>query len=187
MNKNSIIIRQANFTDIEGIAYVGYHSWVTTYTGIFPDELIKERTPEKRIPYIKQNWKGFEEQISEYPSRKILVAENSEKKIVGFVAGGEIFHEEQSYDCEMYAFYILKEYQRKGLGTRLFNEMLKFLNQFDYKTMIIWVLEENPASLFYEAMGGRAKETIIQHRDGKDYTVIGYIWHDIKSYKAKNY
>lgn len=179
MGDNSIKIRQANFEDVEGIAYVGYHSWVTTYSGIFPDEYIEERIPEKRISNIRKNWKGFAEHSTDYPTRQILVAENDEGKIVGFVAGGEIFNKEQQYDCEMYAFYILKEFQRKGLGTRLFNKMLDFLKSFEYKTMIIWVLKENPACLFYEAMGGVAKETMTDERANKLYTTLGYVWEDI--------
>ena len=62
MKDDRIIIREATFDDIEGIAHVGYHSWVTTYTGIFPDEYIEQRTPEKRIPHIRNNWSGFAEQ-----------------------------------------------------------------------------------------------------------------------------
>jgi len=93
--------------------------------------------------------------------------------------GGEIFHKDQNYDCEMYAFYILKEYQRQGLGTRLFYKMLQFLKTFEYKSLIIWVLKENPACLFYEKMGGVAKELMIDQRDCKDHEVVGYVWADI--------
>ncbi|MCE7742178.1 MAG: GNAT family N-acetyltransferase [Candidatus Heimdallarchaeota archaeon] len=174
-----IAIRQARYSDIEGIAYVGYNSWITTYTGIFPDELIQQRSPEKRIPHIRENWRGFEEDSEENPTRNFLVAENNMGKIVGYVNGGEIFHKEQNYDCEMYAFYILQEYQGQGIGTRLFYQMLKFLKTFEHKSMIIWVLKENPACLFYEKMGGKAKESMIDQRDCKDHEVIGYVWNNI--------
>ncbi len=179
MSVEKITIRQAKLEDVEGIAYVGYHSWLTTYTGIFPDKYISQRTPEKRIPHIKQNWVGFEENLADYPTRKILVAETIKEEIVGFVVGGEIFYKELPYDCEMYAFYILKEYQQKGLGTKLFRQMLEFLKTFEYSSMIIWVLKENPSCKFYEKMGGKAKEVRLDERDGNGYEVVGYVWDDI--------
>ncbi len=180
MTENKIIIRQAKRSDVEGIAYVQYHSWLTTYTGIFPDDYIRSRTPESRIEHLKKNWKGFEGDSADYPNRKIIVAENENSKIVGFVAGGEVFHKEQSYDCEMYAFYILQEYQKQGIGTQLYQEMLKFLKTCNYRTMVIWVLKENPACIFYEKIGGLAKDSMIDQREGKEYQVVGYVWDDIR-------
>ena len=57
---------------------------------------------------MSTHWKGFE---GDLVSRIVLVAENDTKDILGFAAGGDIFHSGYSYDSEGYAFYVLEEYQ----------------------------------------------------------------------------
>ena len=180
MKEEKIIIRQANHSDIYGLAYVGYQTWITTYTGIFPNEYIETKSPDKRIDHVKKNWKGFEEDSKEYPTRKISVAENKEGNIVGYVSGGDIFDKDQPYDCEMYGFYVLQEYQQQSIGTLLFRNMLEFLKRLKYRSMVIWILRENPACIFYEKMGGKAKDSKIDKLGDNEYQLVGYVWEDIK-------
>ncbi len=171
-----MIIRQAKRSDIEQIAKVQVSSWNTTYRGILPDELIDSRTVENRIESMKTNWKGFHGDII---SRIVIVAETESDEIVGFAAGGDIFQGDYPYDAEGYAFYIIKEYQQKGIGTLLLKELVKFLLSFGFKSMIIWILEENPACKFYEKLGGVAKERKIDKFGEEEFSLVGYVWDNI--------
>lgn len=179
-NHDLMIIRQAKRSDIENIASVQVRSWNTTYRGLLPDEIIDARTVESRIENMSTHWKGFE---GDLVSRIVLVAENDTKNIIGFAAGGDIFHSGYSYDSEGYAFYVLEEYQQQGIGTLLMDELVTFLVSMNFKSMIIWVLEENPACEFYVKLGGIEKERKIDKYGEKEFSLIGYVWDDIRKLK----
>ncbi len=175
-----MIIRQAKRSDIENIASVQVRSWNTTYRGLLPDEIIDARTVESRIENMSTHWKGFE---GDLVSRIVLVAENDTKDILGFAAGGDIFHSGYSYDSEGYAFYVLEEYQQQGIGTLLMDELVTFLVSMNFKSMIIWVLEENPACEFYAKLGGIEKERKMDKYGEKEFLLTGYVWEDIRKLK----
>lgn len=179
-NHDLMIIRQAKRSDIENIASVQVSSWNTTYRGLLPDEIIDARTVESRIENMTTHWKGFE---GDLVSRIVLVAENDTKEIVGFAAGGDIFHSGYSYDSEGYAFYVLEEYQQQGIGTLLMDELVTFLVSMNFKSMIIWVLEENPACEFCAKLGGIEKERKIDKYGEKEFLLIGYVWEDVRKLK----
>ena len=179
-NHDLMIIRQAKRSDIENIASVQVRSWNTTYRGLLPDEIIDARTVESRIENMTTHWKGFE---GDLVSRIVLVAENDTKGIIGFAAGGDIFHKGYSYDSEGYAFYILEEYQQQGVGTLLMDELVTFLVSMNFKSMIIWVLEKNPACEFYAKLGGIEKERKKDKYGEKEFLLIGFVWEDIRKLK----
>ncbi len=172
-------IRRAKFSDIKDIAYVQVKSWETTYPGLLPDETIKSRTVESRTQKLTEFWPDLETSTK----RCVIVAETEEGNIVGFVVGGRSFDNNLPYEGEVYSIYIIKEYQNKGLGTTLMKETVKFLENLGFKTMIVWVLEGNKqASLFYEKLGGIAKERKMKDIEGKEYLVNGYVWEDISNF-----
>ncbi|MFW6298312.1 MAG: GNAT family N-acetyltransferase [Bacillota bacterium] len=63
----------------------------------------------------------------------------------------------------MIAVYILKDYQRRGIGRALLDACYKALSSFE--SIIVWVLESNHDAIrFYESEGF--------DRDGKSKTVL---------------
>ena len=56
--------------------------------------------------------------------------------------------------AEIYALYIDKEYQRKGIGTALINFAFENLKP-NYKYVLISTLVQNDANLFYKKIGGK--------------------------------
>ena len=171
-----MIIRQAKRSDINQIAEVQVSSWNTTYRGLLPDEVIDARTVENRRKNMSTHWRGFE---GEEGTRIVLVAETEDNKIVGFAAGGDLFVKGLPYDGECYAIYIIKEFQRKGVGALLMKSLFKFLVSLDYNSMIVWILEDNPACKFYEKLGGVAKETKIDKYGNEEFKLIGYVWENL--------
>ena len=85
----------------------------------------------------------------------MFVAVDDEGQIVGFADGGSERSRDSSYDGELYAIYVLKEHQRKGIGKSLFHHVVSHLASNHFHAMLIWVLNDNPSRYFYESMGGQ--------------------------------
>jgi len=170
-----MFIREATVADAAGIGYVMVNSWRTTYRGLFPDEILDYLSIEEETT----KWARNLDSISKTDTSLALVAENNNKEIVGFAVGrkneNRIFH----YDCNLGVIYILKEYQRIKLGSRLTEQIVDFFVEKRFKSMIIWILKGNTSSIFYEKLGGIPKETLRVERGGIVYEEIGYVWEDI--------
>jgi ribosomal protein S18 acetylase RimI-like enzyme len=131
-----VLIRVASPEDIEGIARVHVDSWRSTYQGIISESFLSGLTLEKR----KKNWSWTFNNLNK--DEKIFVAED-EGRIVGFSNGGKNRIDDPEYDGELYAIYILKEYQGKGIGKKLVEKVAASLMEKNYKAMMVWVLESN--------------------------------------------
>ncbi|MCL6633218.1 MAG: GNAT family N-acetyltransferase [Alicyclobacillus herbarius] len=53
------------------------------------------------------------------------------------------------------AIYLLQDYQRQGIGRRLFRHVIQHLVQNECLGMLIWVLADNPSRRFYESLRGQ--------------------------------
>jgi L-amino acid N-acyltransferase YncA len=135
-----ISIRVAEVRDATAIAHVHVQSWLTTYKGIVPEEYLASLNEAERVP-LWQDW--LTREIG------IFVAE-IEGKIIGFAGGGAIREPLNAYDSELYTLYLLKEAQGRGIGKALLEAVISDLVQKGYKSMLVWVLEQNPAIRFYE-------------------------------------
>ena len=75
--------------------------------------------------------------------------------MVGFASGGRERAGETGYSGELYAVYVLDEFQKRGHGRELVRAVVGGLRELGLEDMIIWVLRDNqPARLFYERLGG---------------------------------
>jgi GNAT superfamily N-acetyltransferase len=82
---------------------------------------------------------------------KYLVAEDFEnKKIVWMLIYGASRNEKYPNAWEIYAIYVLDEYQKLGIGKKLFFEWIQELLNLGYNDMIVNVLEWNKTINFYK-------------------------------------
>ncbi|MCA0989023.1 GNAT family N-acetyltransferase [Guptibacillus algicola] len=133
-------IRKAVVEDSTDIARVHVNSWRTTYQGIVPSIFLESLDMKVR----EARWKkGLE------AGNSIFVAENNKNEIVGFANGGKNRSEELPYDGELYAIYLLESAHRKGAGKQLFCNVAKELKDEGFHSMLVWVLNGNPADQFY--------------------------------------
>lgn len=141
-------IRTALYRDADAIAKVYVRTWRSTYSGIVPT-LFLEQLDEARSA---DRWRDLLE--NDDPDVCHFVAEADRERIVGFASGGPNRDKGLEYDGELYAIYILQEYQGQGIGSALFSAVRQWLAARGHASMVLWVLSQNPANAFYEAMGG---------------------------------
>jgi ribosomal protein S18 acetylase RimI-like enzyme len=163
-------IRSATLADAEGISKVHVDSWRTTYYGIVPQDFLDSLTYENRT----EQWRLALDQLAD--RNWIYVAESDKAEIVGFVSCGPIREKVEDYLTEIFAIYLLKNWQEKGIGRRLFEKALKEIKAQGYASMLLWVLEDNPACKFYEKMGGKLVGEKTLEIGGAPLTEIAYGW-----------
>lgn len=125
-------IREGVITDIDGITRVHIDAWKSAYKEILSDEFLQGISYEKR----KENWRTFLQDIN----NKVIVCLNEDDEIVGFASLGPERTNKYNYTNELYAIYILKKYQRKGLGKLILKKVIDLLQEKDERSLIVWVL-----------------------------------------------
>lgn len=130
--------RKAELQDAKRLAHVHVHSWRTTYQGIVSDEYLQSLSVEEREGKWTQILSG---------SHDTHVCMVEEDEIVGFVSFGK--ERSGEFEGELYAIYLLKNHQGKGIGEKLFDIAVSGLKKQGFNTMWIWVLKENPSKHFY--------------------------------------
>ncbi|GAE36213.1 GNAT family N-acetyltransferase [Halalkalibacter akibai] len=173
MNKDSLKIRKAVIADAKGIGKVHVDSWKTTYENIVPAEFLSNLTYESR----EKVW------INEIPKGGVYVAENSVGEIVGFSSGGkERSGKYKGFDGELYAIYILKKYQGKGIGKALVQPIINEITGMGLNSMLVLVLKDNSSRLFYEALGGKKLDEVEIKIAGKRLSEYVYGWRDVREF-----
>lgn len=138
--------RKACIDDCYSIAELKGNVWRTTYTGIYPDEKISGYDVEKNASILQK--------IVNNPDIEMYVAVDG-SKIVGFMTCGKPYREFLHFQQEIGLLYILKEYQRKGIGKAFFDIARKQVVANGYREFFVSVNRKNyPAQGFYIAMGG---------------------------------
>lgn len=139
---DNLIIRKATVDDAEGKGYVHYQSWIETYTGLFPDDVMRKLSLEKTVKLAM-----------DYPENTYVAIVDD--KIIGLSCYLESRDEDLVDTGEIMAIYILKDYQGLGIGKKLMEVCYKELN--NYSKLSLWVLGCNKKSVgFYERQGFNA-------------------------------
>jgi GNAT superfamily N-acetyltransferase len=139
-------IRHAGPADAADIAKVHVDSWRSTYASVVPKSYLGSLSYEGQ----KHMWRDVLSNIG--MGEFVLVVENDEEEVVGFGSAGPAREEDPHYASELYAIYLLPDYQRQGLGTKLIQALTKGLLGVGIQSMLVWVLTDNPSRRFYEAL-----------------------------------
>ena len=149
-------IRPARLSDADEIAHVHVESWQSTYKGIIAKDYLADLSEKRRADRWREN-------LSDHNQKScIFVLEDANEQIIGVASGGPQRDPQLDYASELYAIYLLETVQGRGLGSRLMNAIANRLAMSGFKSMLVWVLEDNPSRYFYEALGGQyvTKKTI---------------------------
>lgn len=144
---SDIEIRQAVATDATGIAIVAAYTWLTAYKGLMPDSVL-----DVRIDAVPTNAQRIKRLIENGASNYAVAVYDG--TVIGFVNWGKSRNQDFP-GGEINAFYLLKGFNGKGIGRKLFDYAVAQLKKDGYKTMIVNCLDGNPSIEFYRHMGGK--------------------------------
>jgi GNAT superfamily N-acetyltransferase len=169
------MVRPARLDDSEGIARVQVASWRTTYPGMIPQDFLDSMDDAA----FAGRWS---ERLSHETSRRTTFVAEDEGRLVGFATGGAEREGDAQYDGELYAIYVLQEWQGQGLGRELVNAVAGALVERGLHSMLVWVLRDNlPARAFYERLGGvYVREHPLDFGAGFEVMEVSYGWGDVR-------
>ncbi len=148
----SYLIRLANINDSDELSKLKQMVWNETYRGIYSDEKIDNYD-------YKNNSIKFLNIIND-PNVELYVVEDN-NKLVGYMDCGIPYRSYKDYKQEIGLLYLLKEYQRQGIGRELFNIGLNRIKEKGFNEFFISCNKYNiKAQEFYKKMGG-----VIDHID----------------------
>lgn len=163
----SYIIRLAKEEDCNALSKLKHDVWNETYRGIYNDNRIDNFDYEK-------NSKKFLNTINN-PDIELYVVEGSER-LVGYMDCGIPIRPYKDYNQEIGLLYLLKEYQKKGIGKELFNIACNRIKENGYNEFFICCNKYNiNAQEFYKKMGGIIDEVDEDNND-KSIPQIYYIY-----------
>jgi len=165
-------IRKATEIDINSIAEVKVACWRSTYKNIIDQNYLDCLTVDESA---ENSLKRFFEKDT-----VLHVVETRRNLVVGYCSGGIKHGDTRDYDAEIYAIYILDEYQNNGLGKKLIHSVVYELYMKKHKSIITWCLKGNPYKSFYENLGGELVRESKFEIGGNEYETLGYAWKDIR-------
>jgi ribosomal protein S18 acetylase RimI-like enzyme len=170
----AIVIRAATPADAPAVGRIHVESWRETYCGLRSENLLDSVSAIVRAAM----WRGALEH-----QRPILlfVAQEPSGDLVGFAGGGARRSSALPHDAEVYAIYVLRGAQQRGCGRRLMTALADALLARGFKSLCLWVLEENAnARRFYERLGGAVVGEKTEEDGGYEFKEIAYGWDDLE-------
>ncbi len=161
---DSLIIREATAQDVPALAALHVKTWADTYWAVKhpPTYEIREHQWREQFKATDGSWFCF-------------VIENPRRELIGFAQGVAYSSTDlPGYSGQLSKIYLLREYQRLGLGRRLVGHIARrFLSQ-GISTMVLFGIPQNPSCAFHEALGGEKLYAPNGQFDG------GYGWRDLQ-------
>ena len=171
-----IRIRPAETGDVSPIARVHVDTWRTAYRGFLPDRFLAELAYADR----ERMWQRV---LGELRERHIaVVADHPTDGVVGFALAAPSEH--PHFAGEVLAIYVLADHQGGGIGRRLIEATAGALVERGMRSMMLWVLRDNPSRGFYEALGGRLVGEKMQEIGGVAVVEIAYGWDDAERLRS---
>ena len=173
-----MLFREAVPADAGGVARVHVDSWRTTYRGIIADSILDDLSYELR----QRHWHSA---LTEHRDRNFIhVAESDDGQVVGFIAAGKEREGRPDFQAEVFAIYVLREFHGRGCGRDLMLCSAERLLREGMRSMLLWVLAENPSRGFYERLGGRQLEEKQITIEQDVLTEVAYGWADLQDLLA---
>jgi ribosomal protein S18 acetylase RimI-like enzyme len=172
------MLRPAEPSDAAAIARVHVASWRTTYQGLLPDAYLDAMDEDR----YAGRWRRT---LLDRTGRSIVLVAEEEEVIAGYASGGPERDEDDRYEGELYAIYLLREFQGRGLGRALVEAVAAALADRGVTSMVVWVLRENAgARAFYERLGGvylRERELQLGSEGSLHLAEVSYLWEDTRA------
>jgi GNAT superfamily N-acetyltransferase len=105
--------------------------------------------------------------------------------MIGFGTCGRARWVGLPYVGKVYTLYVHPDYRAKGIGTRLLVALFRRLLENGLGSALVWVLADNPARFFYQAMGGTQVAVRTERLwGGRRLKETAYGWRDLKQARS---
>ena len=156
-------------TDIPRLAALHVKTWNETYFRVKNPPSYEVREGQWREQFAKDDGSWF-----------CFVAENQRGELVGFAKGKSYESKElPGYSGELNKIYLLRDYQRVGLGRQLVARVAERFRSRGINAMVLFGIPQNPSCAFHEAMGGEK----LCAANGEFHG--GYGWRDLEGLAAR--
>lgn len=138
-------LRLATIDDAADIVDLQVRGWKHSYKGIIDQSYLDNICSKQRLEWRLQNMAKGESWtlVVEHGGKIIGECDIGISRMLEFGKG------------EIFAFYVDKDHQRKGIGTMLWDAAVQKLTQENLVPYIVLMLAQNlPARAFYQTMGG---------------------------------
>lgn len=156
---DSLIIREVQPADIPALAQLHVTTWNDTYAPMMsgPPVSVREAQWREAFDQSPKRWFAF-------------VVVQPDGRLIGFAKG--VLPDKADGPGELNKLFLLREYQRLGIGRRLLTLVAKRFLDLGVTSMSAYVSPENPSGRFFERMGG-----VWLIEDGK----VNFTWYVWKS------
>jgi L-amino acid N-acyltransferase YncA len=153
-----IKIRKAKKEDIQEIN--------TIYSlGRLDEERLTESKDALKMRNFKKNKKERIKELTEgiESKKEIWLVAQEENTILGFINAAEIDEEV----CVLDRIYILKNFRRKKVGTKLFKELINIVKKRNFERMVSYIKKGNKKSQKFHQSFGFTSPTIRMEKELK--------------------
>lgn len=168
------MIRPAEPGDAPGIAHVYVSCFRTTYPGMMPQDYLDSMDETM----LTARWS---QRLEHRAARGATFVAEVDDQVVGFASGGPEREGDTRYRGELYAIYLLEDWQHRGLGRELAEAVARALAGQGLHSMLVWVLRENRAARsFYERLGGvYLRQHMLDFGAGFEVPEVSYGWDSV--------
>jgi len=171
-------IRPAVSEDAAAIARVHVDTWRSTYPGIVPDAYLAGLSYARS----EERWRQHLEQPGDEHN---FVALDPGGAVIGFASCGPLREPVPGFEGELYGLYLLAAWHGRGIGRALFTQAAHDLIQRGFRSMLLWVLRDNPTRAFYEHLGGKAVAEKTIEIGGTSLIDVAYGWPELRIFKVQ--
>lgn len=164
-----LTLREATIDDLRALAELHVHTFNETHVGPFGSG----------PTYATREWQWREKLLETDATTFVLVLETAQRQLVGFIWCHPT-KDNPGWAARLNKIYLRREYQRRGLGTRMVAAAVDRLIANDLTSMALFTEVENEvACSFYDKLGGQRQ---LDER-GKFGGMYG--WPDLNSLKTQ--
>ena len=104
---------------------------------------------------------------------------------IGFCSGGPSRRSTYPAESEVYAIYLMPGFERRGIGGRLFQNVVVDIAASGRKGLFLTALSVNPNRSFYTNLGGVEAEAESLQLGNEIYPQIAFVWDDLPEVEAE--
>jgi len=164
-----LVLREATLADLRPLAELHVRTFNETHVGPFGSG----------PTYSTREWQWREKLAESDATHFVLVLETAAKQLVGFIWCHPT-SDNPTWAARLNKIYLLREYQRRGLGKRMVAAAVDRLLEHGLTSMALFTEVDNePACNFYEQLGGERQLNDLGNFEGM------YGWSDLRKLKSE--